>query len=84
MNDASCFLLISALFKERKYVTVAFWVFLFELLVLLPVYFLLKLSIEGDSEMSSPLLSQLHRLIINPTLMLLLMISFFYQRFKGK
>jgi exosortase F-associated protein len=82
LNDACCFLLILALFGRGKYMKAAFYVFLFELLVLLPVYFLLKLNLEGDAEISSPLLSQLHRLIINPTLMFLLIIAFFYQRFK--
>lgn len=80
LNDMACFALILAIFQERKYLRVAFYVFLFELLILLPAYFIIKLSLEGDSEISSPLLSQVHRMIINPTLMILLMIGFFYQR----
>jgi len=84
VNDVCCFLLIFALFEKQNYLRVAFWVFLFEFLILLPVYFILKLWLEGDAEISSPLLSQLHRLIINPTLMILLLIAFFYQRFKAE
>lgn len=78
-NDGGCFLLIYAIFTQKKYLKVAFYVFLFELVVILPAYFLIKLSLEGDSELSSPLLSQVHRLIVNPTLMVLLIVGFYYQ-----
>src|SRR3954471_20200157 len=50
LNDVACMLLIKAIFYQRKYVMAAFYVFLFELLILLPLYFILKLTIEGDSE----------------------------------
>lgn len=80
LNDLACFLIILGLFWQEKYLKIAFWAFLVELLVILPVYLAIKLSIEGDSEISSPLLSQLHRLIVNPMLMILLMAGFFYQR----
>jgi exosortase F-associated protein len=83
-NDALCFLLIFFLFEERKYLRVAFLVFCFELFLMLPLYLIVKLSVEGNSEISSPLLSQIHRLIVNPMLMLLLMVAFYYQRFWGK
>jgi len=84
LNDLACFLIIIALFRERKYLKIAFLVFLGELLVILPLYLVLKLSLEGDSEISSPLLSQVHRLIVNPMLMLLLIAGFFYQKFSRK
>lgn len=80
INDAICIFFIYVLFKEEKYLRVAFYVFLVELLIILPLYFWIKLSTEGDSEISSPLLSQIHRLIINPTLMILLIVSFLYQK----
>lgn len=80
LNDMACMVLIYALFSERAYLKVAFWLFLIELLVILPLYFVIKLSLEGDSEISSPLLSQIHRLIVNPLLMFLLMIGFLYQK----
>lgn len=83
INDLACMLLIYAIFQQRKYLQLSLYVFLFELLVLLPAYFVLKLSLEGDSEISSPLLSQIHRMIVNPTLMILLMAGFFYQRHKS-
>lgn len=80
-NDLACFLIILALFREGKYLAIAFWVFLVELLVILPVYFAIKLTLEGDSEISSPLLSQIHRLIVNPMLMILLIAGFLFQRY---
>jgi exosortase F-associated protein len=83
VNDGACMILIYALFKQKKYVQVAGVVLLVELLVLLPVYFILKYTWEGDSEISSPLLSQLHRLIINPTLMIMLIVAFYYQKYKS-
>jgi exosortase F-associated protein len=82
MNDLVCMAMIKLIFREQKYLQVAFYIFLFELAILLPAYFMLKLSLEGDSEISSPLLSQVHRMIVNPTLMILVMIAFSYQRFK--
>jgi exosortase F-associated protein len=80
INDAICIFFIYVLFKEEKYLRLAFYVFLVELFIILPLYFWIKLSMEGDSELSSPLLSQIHRLIINPTLMILLIVSFLYQK----
>lgn len=81
LNDIACFLLIYAIFQERKYLKVAFWVFLAELMIILPAYLMLKLRLEGDSEISSPLLSQIHRLIVNPTLMMVLIAGFLYQKY---
>lgn len=84
LNDMACMVLIYAWFKERKYLTVSFYLFLVEVFLLLPIYFIVKLSLEGDSEISSPLLSQIHRLIVNPLLMFLLMVGFVYQRARMK
>ena len=84
INDAACFLMMWAIFQEPKYLRLGLYVFLVEVLVLLPVYFMIKLYWEGDSEISSPLLSQIHRMIVNPTLMLLLMVALFYQRYTMK
>lgn len=84
LNDMACLMLIYALFRERKYVKLAFLLFLTEIFIILPLYLVVKLTLEGDSEISSPLLSQVHRLIVNPTLMLLLMLGFYYQKYIGK
>ena len=82
LNDLACLLIVYAIFRKQKYLKVGFLIFLLELLVILPVYLVFKLSMEGDSEISSPLLSQVHRLIVNPMLMILLMIAFLYQRIR--
>lgn len=84
LNDAACLLLVYALFQESKYLKIAFFVFLVEITLILPLYLAFKLSLEGASELSSPLLSQIHRLIVNPTLMLLLIAGFYYQKMKRK
>jgi exosortase F-associated protein len=81
LNDLLCFLLILILLREQKYLRIAFILFCFEFFLMLPIYFFVKLTIEGDSEISSPLLSQIHRLIINPMLMIVLIMAFYYQRF---
>jgi len=65
LNDFACILLIFSIFHNKIYLRAAFYLFLVELLIMLPVYFILKLNLEGDSELSSPLLSQIHRLIYN-------------------
>lgn len=84
LNDVACMVLIYAWFKERKYLIISFYLFLAEVFLLLPIYFFVKLTLEGDSEISSPLLSQIHRLIVNPLLMFLLMVGFIYQRVRTK
>lgn len=83
VNDLACMAMIFVIFRGRVYLRMSLYVFLFELIILLPAYFAVKLTLEGDSEISSPLLSQFHRLIVNPTLMILLMAGFFYQRFRA-
>lgn len=81
LNDLGCFLIILGIFRRKEYFEIAFYLFLVELLIILPLYLALKLTLEGDSEISSPLLSHIHRLIVNPMLMILLIAGFFYQRF---
>src|SRR5258708_23911210 len=43
LNDLLCFVLIHALFQEKKYLKVAFLVFCFELFFILPAYLTIKL-----------------------------------------
>src|SRR6267154_1313339 len=80
-NDLLCVVLIVALFEKKKYVRVAFLLFAFELVSVMPLYFWIKLTLEGDSEISSHLLSQIHRLIVNPMLMVILIAGFYYQKY---
>ena len=84
LNDVACFIIIMAIFRDKKYLKIAFYVFLIEFLIILPAYLAVKLTLEGDSEISSPLLSHIHRLIVNPMLMILLIAGFFYQRFASR
>ncbi len=84
LNDSIMVMVIYLLFNSKKYVKLAIGVELFGLLILLPVYFTLKLHFEGTSEISSPLLSFIHRLVINPTLLILLIPAIYYQESLSK
>jgi exosortase F-associated protein len=81
MNDTIGCLMIFAVFKERRERQVAMVIFLLELLVILPAYLIIKLKWEGTGEISSPLLSFIHRLVVNPTLMVMTGIALAYQKF---
>ncbi len=84
LNETACIMLILAVFNKIEYFRIGGIVFLAEFVGLLPLYFVLKLSLEGDSEISSPLLSQLHRMIINPLLMIVLIMALLYQDYFSK
>jgi exosortase F-associated protein len=84
LNDTFMLLIIHAIFRDRSVTRLAFYIQLVDTLILLPVYLSIKLTFEGDSEISIPLLSQLHRLIVNPTLMVLLIPAVYYQRLRSK
>lgn len=81
LNDTIGCLMIFAVFKERKERQIALVIFMIELVVILPAYLIIKLTWEGSSEISSPLLSFIHRLIVNPTLMVMTGIALAYQKF---
>ncbi len=80
-NDVVCMIMIFSVFKEKAYRQLITVVFLVEVALVLPIYLLLKLTIEGTSEISTPLLSFIHRLVVNPTLMILTGIALAYQKF---
>lgn len=77
LNDALAIGLIYALFEERKYVVFSIYVQLAGLILFLLPYFILKIYFP---RYNGPLISFLHRLILNPTLLLLLIPAFYYQR----
>jgi exosortase F-associated protein len=77
VNDVLAIFLIYALFAERKYVLFAIGVQVFGLFVVLIPYFILKFNYPGYN---GPLISFLHRLVLNPTLILLLVPAFYYQK----
>jgi exosortase F-associated protein len=84
INDSFMLLLIYAWFNDKSITQLAWKLQLVDTCILLPLYLVLKLSLEGDSEISSPLLSQFHRLIVNPTLMILLIPGVYFQRMSSK
>lgn len=77
MNDAFAIGLIYALFKERKYVIFSLYVQVAGVVLFLIPYFILKVYYPGYN---GPLISFLHRLILNPTLLMLLIPAFYYQK----
>lgn len=80
LNDAFMIGLIYALFFEKKYVMFSIMVQLVGVVIFLIPYFILKIYFPSYN---GPLISFLHRLILNPTLMLLLIPAFYYQRYKA-
>ena len=67
LNDALTIGLIYALFVERKYVIFAVYVQIAGVVLFLLPYFVLKVYFPSYN---GPLISFLHRLIVNPTLLL--------------
>lgn len=76
-NDLFAIGLVYALFVEKKYIIFSLWVQLAGVVLFLIPYFILKLNFPSYN---GPLISYLHRLILNPTLLLLLIPAFYYQR----
>lgn len=77
LNDLFTIGLIYALFKERKYVLFALYVQLAGVILFLIPYFILKLYLP---QYNGPLISFLHRLVINPTLLMLLIPALYLQQ----
>ena len=75
INDFLMILLIYGIFEKKKYVLFAFYVQLVGITIILLPYMIIK----SYTEYNGPLVSFLHRLIINPLLLLLLIPAFFYQ-----
>ncbi len=77
INDLAALALLWVLFQRRDFLQLAFWVLLLGLVVLLPVYFI---GYFYFSDVLGITLSYLHRLIMNPTLMMLLIPLFYLQQ----
>jgi exosortase F-associated protein len=77
LNDGFAVLLIYALFPEKKYVRFAMLVILFGLVFLLPLFLILYVFF---AESSFSYLNHLHRVVMNPVLMMLLIPAFYYQK----
>ena len=81
LNDALAIGLIYALFGERKYVVFSLYVQAAGIVLFLIPYFILKLNFPNYN---GPMINFLHRLILNPTLLMLLIPAFYYQRRSGE
>jgi exosortase F-associated protein len=81
MNDLGAIAIIYGLFGSGKYLRFAWVVMLVGGMVLLPTYLWLKIH-EGPG--MSAILQQLHRLTVNPVLMLVLIPAFYYQQLLEK
>lgn len=77
LNDLFTIGLIYALFKEKKYVVFSLYVQATGVVFFLLPYFVLKAYFPLYN---GPLISYLHRLILNPTLLMLLIPAFYLQR----
>lgn len=77
LNDLFSIAIIYGIFGERKYARFAVYVMFFGLFVLVPIY--LYLYLQQPAGFSS-MLSHLHRIVMNPVLMMLLIPAFAAQR----
>lgn len=75
LNDLLSLLFIHGLFQKRNYFIVALLVMSFGMLILLPSYLILAIAFK---ESAFHLLTFLHRITMNPWLMLMLVPAFFY------
>lgn len=77
LNDLLMILLIHGIFYKKHYTLFAFYVQLFGIAFILTPYLLIKYH---HTSYNGPLLSYLHRLVVNPLLMLLLIPAFIYRQ----
>jgi exosortase F-associated protein len=81
VNDLFAIAIIYGLFQERKYIRFAFYVMLFGLFFLHPTYLYLRFAQPVGF---SSAISHLHRIIMNPVLMMILIPAFYFQKWQGK
>jgi exosortase F-associated protein len=77
LNDLFAMGLIYVLFQEKKYILFSIAVQVAEVALILLPYFVIKIYFMTYN---GPLISFLHRLVMNPILLLLLIPAFYYQR----
>lgn len=76
LNDFFSILIIHGIFLKKSYTRFAILLMAFGLLILLPLYFYFYLaSVPGFSSM----ISHMHRLVLNPVIMMLLIPALWYQ-----
>lgn len=81
LNDAFAMGLIFALFFQRAYTLFALIVQLTGVVLILVPYFVIKFWYP---DYNGPLISFLHRLVLNPTLLMLLIPALYFQRLNEK
>lgn len=80
LNDLLMIGIIYALFGQKQYIYFALVVQAFGIVFLLIPYFVLKIYFHSGN---GPLVNFLHRLVLNPTLMILLIPAFWLQSRKS-
>lgn len=81
INDTMALGILYALFVDKKYMNFAFAVFLIEALVMMPFYVIGVIWFWDELRW---FLSHLHRLVVNPFFMMLLIPAFYYQKNLGQ
>lgn len=81
INDTGSLLIIFGLFRRKDFMQFGFRLFLVELLILLPAYLLMVIYAFESMRF---FLQHLHRLVVNPVLMMLLIPAFYYQMHREK
>ena len=77
LNDVLGLMVIWGLFQNRTYLQFAVYVFLFGFFILLPIYLVLVTNFYVEAR---PFLNHLHRVVLNPVLMMLLIPAFYCQQ----
>ena len=77
LNDLLMILLIHGIFYKKTYTLFAFYVQLFGIVFILAPYLIIKYHYTAYN---GPLISYLHRLVVNPLLMLLVIPAFIYKQ----
>lgn len=77
LNDGFALMVIWGLFKKESYIRFAVIVFFIGFLILLPIYLFLAINYYIETQ---SFLNHLHRLVLNPVLMMLLIPAFYYQQ----
>jgi exosortase F-associated protein len=77
LNDGFALLIIWGLFKNKNYMRFAMIIFSIGLFILLPIYIYLVLN---HFHSTYTFLNHLHRIVLNPVLMMLLIPAFYYQQ----
>jgi len=76
LNDLCGILIVYGLFQRKEFIKLSFYIMLFGLIFILPIYFILVFNFFTQV---FPFLNHIHRLVMNPVLMLIIIPAFYYQ-----